>query len=100
MRLCALNVTRSAPVTGGNDDPVVRMSGAAPGTAGAVAAGGVRNSSEPVGAAWNDETSAGMKLMVSDPVPVTGTFDVSMTVDVSPVRLSVIRPAPLSGFVV
>jgi len=41
-----------------------------------------------------------MKLTVSDPVPVAGIFAVSMTVDVSPVRLSVILLAELSGLVV
>jgi hypothetical protein len=41
-----------------------------------------------------------MKLTVSEPVPLAGIFAVSITVDVSPVRLSVIRPAPLSGFIV
>jgi hypothetical protein len=73
--------------------------GAAPGE-GATGAGGTGERSEPVGAASYDDTSEGMKLMVSDPVPVPGIFTVSMTVDVSPVRLSVIRFAPLSGLMV
>jgi hypothetical protein len=41
-----------------------------------------------------------MKLIVSDPVPATGIFDVSMTVEISPCRLRVIRLAPLSGLMV
>jgi hypothetical protein len=84
-------------VTGGNDEPVVLVNGAAPGAAGT---GGTGERSEPVGAASYDDTSEGMKLTVSEPVPAAGIFAVSMTVDVSPVRLSVIRLAPLSGFMV
>jgi hypothetical protein len=91
---------RSAPVTGGKEEPVVRVSGAAPGRGGELGVGGTGERSEPVGAASYDETSDGIKLTVSEPLPVTGIFDVSITVDVSPRRLSVIRLAPLSGLVV
>jgi hypothetical protein len=91
---------RSAPVTGGKDDPVVLVRGAAPGAAGADGAGGTGERSELVGAASKDETSEGMKLIVSDPVPAAGIFDVSITVDVSPFRLSVIRLSALSGLIV
>jgi hypothetical protein len=87
-------------VTAGNDDPVVLVSGAAPGAAAALGVGGTGERSEPVGAASKDETSDGMKLIVSDPVPATGIFDVSMTVEISPCRLRVIRLAPLSGLMV
>jgi len=97
---CARSAARSAPVTGGNDEPFIRVSGAAPGAPGADGAGGTGERSEPVGATWYDDTSDGMKLTVSDPVPVAGIFAVSMTVDVSPVRLSVILLAELSGLVV
>jgi hypothetical protein len=41
-----------------------------------------------------------MKLIVSEPVPAGVILDVSITVDVSPLRLSVIWLAPLSGLVV
>jgi hypothetical protein len=41
----------------------------------------------------------GVKATVSPPT-TGGFFVVSMTVDVSPWRVSVIRPVPLSGFVV
>lgn len=96
----ARSVERSAPVTGGKDDPVVRVSGAAPGAEGTLGAGGTEERSEPMGAASYDETSEGRKLMVSEPVPAPGILAVSITVDVSPVRLSVIRLAPLSGLMV
>lgn len=42
----------------------------------------------------------GVKVTVSLPVEAGGFFVVSITVDVSPWRVSVIRPVPLSGFVV
>jgi hypothetical protein len=43
-------------VTGGNDEPFVRVSGG-PGAAGADGAGGIGERSEPLGATWYDETS-------------------------------------------
>jgi hypothetical protein len=100
IRLCERRVARSAPVTAGNDEPVVLVSGAPPGRAGELGAGGVVERSELVGGVSKEETSEGMKLMVSEPVPAGVILDVSITVAVSPLRLSVIWLAPLPGLVV
>lgn len=69
MRLCDRSVTRSAPVTVGNDEPFVFVSGAAPGTAGVVEAGDLGGNSDPAGAMSYEAASDGAKLIVSDPVP-------------------------------
>ena len=78
----------------------MRVNGAAPGTTEEVAAGGVGPSADGVGAASYEETSDGVKLTVSEPVPAAGIFEVSITVAVSPRRLSVILLADESGFMV
>lgn len=65
MRLCDRSVTRSAPVTAGNDDPFVFVSGAA----GVVEGGDIGGNSDLGGTLSYVDTSDGAKLIVSDPVP-------------------------------
>ena len=85
-------------MTGGNDDPL----GAAEPGEDAAAAGGVtvEPDADVAGGAAGVIMSEGVKLTVSALIALSPTFAVSITVAVSPRRVRVTLPAPLSGFVV